>query len=102
MKEKFYPFSFKKHGHDIEFRKNRLYLEICRMRDGEVPFDDVRYDMIEKEMDQLNEILDYCRGPVSPIPGRLYGVAKDACAFASLTRAESCAARGRYDLLQHC
>ena len=102
MKEKFYPFSFEKHGHDIEFRKNRLYLEICRMRDGEVPFDDVRYDMIEKEIDQLSEILDYCRGPVSPIPGRLYGVAKDACAFSSEARAAACIEKKRYDLLKYC
>ena len=43
---KLYPFSVRKHAHDIELYHNRLYNTICDMQSGEIPMDAARYDKI--------------------------------------------------------
>ncbi len=100
--EKMYPFSFQKHGHDIEFRINRLYLTIRDMEDHETPWDEAAYDQMVSEKENLEEVLGYCDGPVSFIPGRLYGTVKDAIFWAGNTRAETAIEHGRYQDLMYC
>lgn len=43
---KTYPFSVRKHAHDIELYHNRLYNTMCDMQSGEIPMDAARYDKI--------------------------------------------------------
>ena len=100
--EKMYPFSFQKHGHDIEFRINRLYLSLRDMEDHETPWDDAAYDQMVAEKEKLEEALGYCSGPVSFIPGRLYGAVKEAVFWAGNTRAETAIEHGRYRDLMYC
>lgn len=100
--EKMYPFSFQKHGHDIEFRINRLYLSLRDMEDHETPWDDKAYDQMVAEKESLEEALGYCDGPVSFIPGRLYGAVKDAIFWAGNTRAQTAIEHGRYRDLMYC
>ena len=100
--EKLYPFSFQKHGHDLEFRINRLYLSLRDMETHETAWDEAAYDQMVSEKGDLEEALAYCDGPVSFIPGRLYGTVKDAVAWAGSTRADTAIEHGRYRDLMYC
>lgn len=81
MAEKWYWFSFQKHGHDIEYRRNKLF---CAIQDGE----EDQNGKLQKEYEALTEILLLQRGPTSKIPGRLYGYAKNAILWAGNARAD--------------
>lgn len=80
--EKTYPFSVRKHAHDIEFYRNRLFNTMHDMEMGEIPMDTKRYDRI--------------------YDGKQIGLAKKIVIWASETRAQSCIERGRLDLLKYC
>lgn len=70
--EKTYPWSAKKHAHDIEFIKDDAY---CTMMDEGAPAS--LRNMAEECYEQCLEILSYCQGqPVVYLPGRLIQVAK--------------------------
>ena len=100
---KMYYFSFAKHAHDLEFRRNRLKNTIDDMLMGEGKPDFDLIEKMEKEISQLEEIMSYWDGyPASKIPAHLYGVAKDAVLWASNARAETCIENGRLDLVQYC
>lgn len=43
---KTYYFSTRKHAHDIEFYRNRLFNTMKDMENGEIPMDAARYDRI--------------------------------------------------------
>ena len=101
--EKMYYFSFSKHAHDLEFRRNRLKNTIDDILMGGGKVDWSAIEKMEKEIDDINEIFTYWDGrPASKIPARLYGVAKNATLWASNTRAETCIENGRPDLVQYC
>lgn len=103
MATKYYFFSFQKHGHDIEFRANAIRNAMYDMEDGVEPMNGRVYDRLEKELDQLNEIMEWWDGrPASKIPGYLYGIAMEAVNWASNRRAATCIEKGRTDLLQYC
>lgn len=108
MAQKMYPFSTRKHAHDIEFYKNRLYNTMCDMENGEIPWDGERYEkMYEFYFGELMELYDaVCfntrDGVVSYLTGKQIALAKQIVVWASETRASSCIKRGRLDLLQYC
>ena len=108
MKEKMYPFSCKKHAHDIEFYANRLYNTMCDMESGEIPMDKERYDwMYDLYYGELMELRDaVCYntrdGVVSYLTGNQIALAKKIVFWASEERANTCIKNGRYDLLQYC
>ena len=80
--EKLYPFSFGKYEKALESRMDRLYFLIQNMEDHETAWDPSTYYSMVAEKDDLEEILGYCHDPVSFLPGRLYGTAKDAIEWA--------------------
>ena len=106
--EKSYPFSVAKHGHDIEFYRNRLFNTMCDMESGEIPMDTKRYDriydMYHGELEELYNAVCYNTrdGRVSYLTGPQIALAKKIVMWASEQRAASCIARGRLDLLQYC
>ena len=105
---KTYPFSAAKHAHDIELYWNRMRNILDEMLTGEIPMDSARYDAIEKAIEDpvfkslLSKIYSACCRPVIYLTGPEIGKAKEIVAWASETRAASCIARGRYDLLKYC
>ena len=104
---KTYPFSVAKHAHDIEFYRNRLFNTMCDMESGEIPMDTKRYDRIydfyHGELEELYEMMFASRdGRLTYLTGKQIGLAKKIVAWASETRAQSCIARGRLDLLKYC
>lgn len=58
MAEKKYPFSVQKHAHDIEFRKNRVWITLRDMESGDIQWDEKTYDMLQAHMEELEELLD--------------------------------------------
>lgn len=101
---KMYYFSFAKHGHDLDFRRNRL-LNLLDEEYHKLP-KETNYELCEKmeaEVEAINEIFNYWDGrPASKIPANLYGIAMNATVWAGETRAASCVANGRKDLLKYC
>ena len=108
MTEKTYPFSTRKHAHDIEFYRNRLFNTMRGMESGEIPMDEKRYDRIEAmyygELEDLyNAVVFNSRdGVVSYLTGKQIALAKKIVIWASETRANSCIERGRLDLVKYC
>ena len=103
---KTYPFSISKHGHDIEFYHNRLFCVMSDMESGEIPMDAARYDKIyDMYYGPLAELMEAIHGshsPIAQLTGSQIGLAKKIVFWASETRAASCIARGRTDLLKYC
>ena len=100
---KMYWFSMAKHGHDLEFRMNRLKntIDDMVMGDGKVDWDAV--EKMEQEIEDIQEIFHYwCGGGAVQLPANLYGVAKNASIWASETRAGRCIENGRRDLARYC
>lgn len=52
---KLYPFSISKHGHDIEFRYNRLQNIISDYFDGELELNDTQLNRIEEELELVTK-----------------------------------------------
>lgn len=86
MAEKMYRFSGTKHAHDIEFRRNRVYIERHDMEMGDTPWNDATYDKMTELYDQLTELMLYMHEGVCMIPGRLYGLASETVAWAGMKR----------------
>ena len=106
MATKMYPFSTEKHAHDIEFYSNRLYNTMVDMETGEIPYDEEQYnrihDMYYGELRELrNCMAGMCGRPVY-LTGKQIALAKKIVAWASGTRAATCIAKGRYDLVKYC
>lgn len=56
MTNKLYPFSFIKHGHNIELAYNHQWL-ICReMEDGERPWEEAAFKHLEAIVDVLDRV----------------------------------------------
>lgn len=59
---KTYYFSVRKHAHDIEFYRNRLFNTMKDMESGEIPMDKKRYDRIYAMYNALQrDLLQYPR-----------------------------------------
>lgn len=113
MANKTYPFSVAKNAHSIEFWWNRMRNILSDMECGfdsegnDVPWDEARYDAIEKAINDpvflsLKDKIYSAPAPVIWLTGPEIGKAKEICAWASETRAATCVANGRYDLLKYC
>lgn len=105
---KTYPFSAAKHAHDIEFWYHRMRNILDEMISGDIPMDKARYEKIEKALEDpvfesmFSKVMSACCRPVIYLTGPEIGKAKEICAWASETRAATCVANGRYDLLKYC
>lgn len=107
-KPKMYPFSTRKHAHDIEFYRNRLHNIMYSMESGEIPMDaekfDKMYEFYNGELEELyNAVCFNTRdGIVSYLTGKQIALAKKIVFWASEERASKCIESGRYDLLKYC
>lgn len=100
---KMYYFSFNKHGHDLEFRRNRLKNTIDDMLASGIVTDWGKVEEMEDEIEKINEIFTYWDGnPASKLPADLYQIANNAAIWASETRVATCIENGRTDLIQYC
>ena len=101
-----YPFSQAKHAHDIEFQLNRCKNIEYDYFGGDIKLTNEEFDALEERIDALEELLlaiiDNGNGYVTYLTGPQIGLAKEVVGWASNTRAASCIARGRYDLLKYC
>ncbi|MBP3653186.1 MAG: hypothetical protein J6J78_08990 [Clostridia bacterium] len=101
-----YPFSVRKHAHDIEFRINRVWLEMHDMESGEIEWDEATYDKLDKLHDDLLALRDSIMyngdGYVAFLTGKEIGLAKETVAWASGTRANSLIKAGKTQYLQYC
>lgn len=104
---KTYPFSTAKHAHDIEFYWNRLRNTINDVDIGDVKMSSEEYDRLCALEESpvlhsiLNKIAGCCGHPIW-LTGPEIGLAKEIVAWASETRAATCIANGRYDLIKYC
>lgn len=93
MKEKLYPFSTAKHAHDIEYRRNRVYIEIREYEDDlDRKLDDTYFalrDLYEKLTELLEAVLNSRDGRVCYLNGKQIGLAKE-CVFWAQNRRCSC------------
>lgn len=105
---KTYYFSVRKHAHDIELYRNRLFNTMKGMESGEIPMDAKRYDRIYEMYygpleDLSNAVFFNTRdGITAQLTGPQIALAKKIVIWASETRAQSCIEAGRLDLLQYC
>ena len=83
MQEKLYPFSSKKHIHDLSFRSDRLANDIARFGAKYANSTTVKYMQELKE--QLDAIICKAAGGVSPIwlTGKEYALAMDSVGWAA-------------------
>jgi hypothetical protein len=87
---KLYPFNIGRHGHDLEFRKNRFRNIMHDMEHGDIPMHGEKYDIMEYLVDRINDILGYqTRNGIAFLPGKLCGIAKESVIWATETRAET-------------
>ena len=105
--EKLYYFSVAKHAHDIEFYRNRLFNTMRDMENGDIEWDETKYDEMSNlyygDLDELYKMMFTSRDGVTvKLTGKQIGLAKEIVAWASNTRAQTCIDAGRYDLLQYC
>lgn len=104
--QKLYPFSVQKHAHDIEYRKNRVWLTMRDMESGEIPWDDAQYDKLESELEALRDLYDAVifggNGRIAYLTGKQIGLAKECVAWASNSRASHLVEAGKTQYLQYC
>ena len=90
---KTYPFSVRKHAHDIELYHNVLYNTMCDMQSGEIPMDSKRYDKIEAMyygplMELYERMFDSRDGVVVYLTGPQISLAKKVVFWAENYRAD--------------
>ena len=85
-----YPFSIRKHGHDLEFRMNRCFCLMHDMEMGEIPMDEKLYDEMEQLRENIQEILLYYvnNQGIAFLPGKLLGIAKESVLWAGIQRGQ--------------
>lgn len=86
MKEKLYPFSARKHIHDLSFRSDRAANDIARLEAENASPKIIKH--IEELKEQLDAILCKASGGVSPIwlTGKEYALAMDSVRWAAERR----------------
>lgn len=107
MSSKLYPFSVRKHAHDIEYYHNHLYNVMRGMESGEIPMDADRYDRISDmyygELQELYAMMFNSRdGYTVLLTGKQIGLAKQIVLWASDSRANHLIASGKTQYLQYC
>lgn len=107
MAEKKYYFSVRKHAHDIEFYRNRLFNTMCDMESGEIPMDAKRYDRIydfyHGELEDLYEMMFTSRDGITvQLTGKQIALAKRIVVWAHEKRVDSCIKAGRLNDIQYC
>lgn len=105
--EKTYYFSVRKHAHDIEFYRNRLWNTMHDMEVGNIPWNQERYDRIEKmyygELEELHDMMWASRDGITvQLTGKQIALAKKIVFWASEQRAGACIRAGKYEYLQYC
>lgn len=89
---KLYPFSVRKHQHDIEFRYNRLSNEIRDMQTapefGGRKHTVEEFDKAWNELEDLKVVRErvFIPYPVAWLTGKEYRIARDCVAWAQTTR----------------
>ena len=104
---KTYYFSVRKHAHDIEFYRNRLFNTMKDMESGEIPMDAKRYDRIydfyHGELEELYEAMFNSRDGITvQLTGKQIALAKKIVAWAHEQRAGSLICAGKTEYLQYC
>ena len=104
---KTYYFSVRKHAHDIEFYRNRLFNTMCDMENGTIPMDTKRYDRIydfyHGELEELYEMMFASRDGITvQLTGKQIALAKRIVFWASEQRAGSLIRAGKTEYLQYC
>lgn len=89
--QKLYPFSARKHAHDIELAHNRTYNTFTDMELGETPMEPDTYERLLKEYDEIGElllaILGSTRGDgIAWLTGPQIAAAKEISAWAACYR----------------
>ena len=107
MATKTYPFSVQKHAHDIEYYHNHLYNTMYDMRNGDIPWDEKRFDrmeaMYEGPLQELYEAMFSSRdGRVVYLTGEQIALAKKIVFWASESRANHLIEAGKLDYLKYC
>ena len=102
---KLHPFSVRKHAHDIEYRRNRVFVE---MRDAETSETDLpraeieRLELLHDALTELLEaVLDNLDGRVAYLTGKQIGLAKECVAWTQERRASSLITAGKTEYLQY-
>ncbi len=85
-KVKRYPFSGTKHAHDIDFRCNRCFNEMCDMDSGIANYDETRYSALEKLYGQLSDLLSEMHEGIVWLTGKQYGLAQECVLWAAHQR----------------
>jgi hypothetical protein len=102
---KTYPFSAKKHMHDIEYYYNHCNNVISDMLNGEIPYDADRFDRISDMLDtQLEDLYSamFCGTPVVYLTGKQIALAKKIVVWAQEHRAGHLRASGKTEYIQYC
>ena len=88
---KLYPFSTTKHAHDIEYRRNRAFIEMREWEEDLTRKDEDTYDKLCKLHDDLTELLEAVlyngNGRVCYLTGKQIGLAKECVMWAANRRA---------------
>ncbi len=105
MATKKYPFSVTKHGHDIEYLYNHLFCLMVDAENGDVKMSKEEYgklvDFLYGDLEELTSIIHQNYG-VAWLTGKQIGIAKEAVAWASESRAQHLIERGDYEDLKYC
>lgn len=93
-----YPFSVQKHGHDIEYFANHVYVTMREMEDGETPMNKRLYDwLVDMHENKLRDlrcaIMDTSDGRVAWLTGQQLMLANRAVAWAGEARARKAGLR---------
>ena len=95
-----YPFSVRKHAHDIQLFRNWAYNTMYDMRDGEIPWDNNFADWYESNYDgKLSDLYELMfssgDGNIVYLTGEQIGLAKEIVAWAYNKRADSLVKSGK-------
>lgn len=102
---KLYPFSAQKHAHDIEYRRNHVFIEIRDIETGDSDLSPTEIERMECLYHDLTDLLEAVinsrDGRVAYLTGKQIGLAKECVAWAKERRASSLIAAGKTEYLQY-
>lgn len=100
-KTKLYPFSTEKNQHNFELINNLAANEMYDMINGEIPFNEERYNYLASIKDRAEQY--FCASlPVAWVDYDTWKDMKELSSQAVLHRQEACIANGRPDLVSLC
>lgn len=87
---KLYPFSVRKHAHDVEYRKNYVWCLMQDMETGYADWDEEAYEKMAALLDGLRDLLcaiyDSRDGKVAYLTGPQIALAKETVLWAAEQR----------------